>query len=105
MMGARIVEPGCAYHAKPDFASYRPGTAHQHVWLANFFHRHKITDFCNALLGKETRHQHIGVGQVQLFVSHPIEHWMDFEAAALIIVEQSSKDRWGIESWKAHEVN
>src|SRR5262249_60233458 len=59
MMRSCIVESWCTHNAELDFAAYRPGTAYKRVRLANFFQRHEVIDFRNALLGKEARHQHI----------------------------------------------
>jgi hypothetical protein len=76
------------------------------IWLCCvLFDRHVIRQLGHPFLSREARQEDVCVRQVQLAYSRIRKARFDLKAATLVLIEQGSKDRWGIEFWVTEKVN
>src|SRR5215472_15113797 len=76
------------------------------IWLCSvLLDRHVIRQLGHSFLSQEARQEDVCVRQIQLAYSRIRKGGFDLKAATLVLIEQGSKDRWGIEFWVTEKVN
>ena len=66
---------------------------------------HVVSQLGYTFMGKKSRDQNVGVGQIELADTLLLELWLNLEAAALLVVEQSCKYRGRVEIGKAEKID
>src|SRR5262245_39515165 len=94
MRVAGIITGGATDHFEVDLASYHGYRTHNVMLMcgtAALFDGHKIGNLRNAIHSQKARDQDVGIGQVELFVSHARRLlWGNAKEAALISIKQRS---------------
>ena len=108
MAGTGVVEGGAAHGPEAQAA---PRDAHAPdqplvagVTLAHAY-GHEVRDLPDAVRREEARHQHVGVGPVELLLGRVLGGGRDGEGAPLLVVQDRPEDAGGVEGGEAVPVD
>ena len=105
-LGARVVEARLAVHLEAHSAAHDMQLAHEHRAIA--FYRtdgHEVDELADAVWRQEARHEHVGVGPVELLLAHRVALRSNAEVASSLRIEKGREDTRRIETRIAEPVD
>ena len=90
---AAIIESGRADHPQRNLPAHNLDAADQIVAVAQMVDGHKIGNFRHAVVGQETRQQHVRVRKIKLLVPETVRlRRTDLEAPSFFRIQQGRKN-------------